>query len=109
MKVEKPKKKEINWYGSKVTVPFDCQIYPEKEVKIANRFSGQECTMPGYAAAVYDTIIGAEQFEDWDRSGLDSTGSSNILQNNTWWCWTDVHHLEYRGRSNAVPAQPEVE
>ena len=29
--------------------------------------------MPGYAAAVYDTIIGAEQFEDWDtvRAGLD--------------------------------------
>ena len=57
----------------KVTVPFDCQIYPEKEVKIKNRFSGQECTMPGYAAAVYDTIIGAEQFGQWDtvRAGLD--------------------------------------
>ena len=29
--------------------------------------------MPGFAAAVYDTIIGAEQFEDWDtvRAGLD--------------------------------------
>ena len=29
--------------------------------------------MPGYAAAVYDTIIGAERFEDWDtvRAGLD--------------------------------------
>ena len=28
--------------------------------------------MPGYAAAVYDTIIGAERFEDWDtvRAGL---------------------------------------
>ena len=73
MTFEKPKKKTIDWYGKKVSVPFDCQIYPEKEVKIANRFSGEECTMPGYAAAVYDTIIGAEQFEDWDtvRAGLD--------------------------------------
>jgi len=73
MKFEKPKKKTIDWYGKKVTVPFDCQIYPEKEVKIANRFNGEETTMPGYAAAVYDTIIGAERFEDWDtvRAGLD--------------------------------------
>ena len=73
MKFEKPKNKTIEWHGSKVTVPFDCQIYPEKQVPIANRFTGQEPKMPGYAAAVYDTIIGAEQFEDWDtvRAGLD--------------------------------------
>ena len=73
MQYEKPKKKTIEWYGSKVNVPFDCQIYPEKQVTIANRFTGQETKMPGYAAAVYDTIIGAEQFEDWDtvRAGLD--------------------------------------
>jgi len=73
MKFEKPKNKKIDWYGSKVTVPFDCQIYPEKQVTIANRFTGQETSMPGYAAAVYDTIIGAERFEDWDtvRAGLD--------------------------------------
>ena len=45
----------------------------KEAVKIKNRFSGQECTMPGYAAAVYDTIIGAEQFHDYDtvRAGLD--------------------------------------
>ena len=73
MKFEKPKKKLIQWYDKKVIVPFDCQIYTEKEVKIKNRFTGQECTMPGYAAAVYDTIIGAERFEEWDhvRAGLD--------------------------------------
>jgi hypothetical protein len=73
MKFEKPKKKTIDWYGSKVSVPFDCHIYPEKKVQIANRFGGEVCTMPGYAAAVYDTIIGAERFEDWAtvRAGLD--------------------------------------
>jgi len=65
--------KIVEHEGKKIKMPFDCQIYPEKEVKIANRFTGQECTMPGFAAAVYDTIIGAEQFEDWDtvRLGLD--------------------------------------
>ena len=73
MKFEKPKNKLIQWYDKKVIVPFDCQIYPEKKVTIANRFSGQETSMPGYAAAVYDTIIGAEQFHDYDtvRAGLD--------------------------------------
>ena len=73
MKFEKPKKKTIDWYGKQVSVPFDCQIYPDKQVTIANRFTGQETTMPGYAAAVYDTIIGAEMTENWDvvRAGLD--------------------------------------
>ena len=42
MKFEKPKKKKIDWYGKQVSVPFDCQIYPEKQVTIANRFTGQE-------------------------------------------------------------------
>ena len=73
MKFEKPKKKLIQQYDKKVIVPFDCHIYPEKKVTIANRFSGEETTMPGYAAAVYDTIIGAEQTEDYDtmQQGLD--------------------------------------
>ena len=72
-KLEKPKKKTIDWYGKKVTVPFDCQIYPEKEVEIANRFSGEKTKMPGYAAAVYDTIIGAEMTHNYEivRAGLD--------------------------------------
>ena len=40
MKFEKPTKKLIQWYDKKVIVPFDCQIYPEKAVKIKNRFTG---------------------------------------------------------------------
>ena len=73
MKFEKPKKKIVNWHGKKITMPFDCHVYPEGQVIIANRFTGEETSMPGYAAAVYDTIIGAERFEDWDtvRAGLD--------------------------------------
>ena len=65
--------KIVEHEGKKIKMAFDCQIYPDKQVTIANRFTGQETTMPGFAASVYDTIIGAEQFEDWDtvRLGLD--------------------------------------
>jgi len=73
MKIEKPKKKTVEWHGKQVTLPFDCSVYEDKTVKIQNRFSGEETEMPGYAASVYDTIIGAERFEAWDtvRAGLD--------------------------------------
>ena len=60
--------KEINYKGKKVKVPFEDANYSldgEKDVTIKNRFGGEECTVPGYAAAVYDVIIGAEQFKDY--------------------------------------------
>ena len=68
--------KEINYKGKKVKVPFedaDYNLDGEKDVVLKNRFGGEKCTVPGYAAAVYDVIIGAEQFKDWDthRKGLD--------------------------------------
>ena len=70
---EKLEPKTVTWHGKKITVPFNCAIYKDKEVKIQNRFGGEECTLPGYAASVYDTIIGAEQFGAYDivRAGLD--------------------------------------
>ena len=70
---EKPKKKKVKWHGQTVVLPFDCSVYLDKEVEIANRFSGEKTKMPGYAASVYDTIIGAERFGAWDivRAGLD--------------------------------------
>ena len=75
MKFEKPKKKTIDWYGKKVSVPFDCQVYPDKQVTIANRFTGQKTSMPGYAASVYDTIIGAEMVATAEDKKL-GTGAS---------------------------------
>jgi len=68
--------KEIIYKGKKVKVPFEDANYTldgDKDVVIENRFGGEKCTVPGYAAAVYDVIIGAEQFKDWDthRKGLD--------------------------------------
>ena len=70
---EKPKRKKIKWHGQDITMPFNCSVYKDKTVKIANRFTGEETEMPGYAASVYDTIIGAERFEAYEivRAGLD--------------------------------------
>ena len=62
--------KEIIYKGKKVKVPFEDANYTldgDKDVTIKNRFGGEECTVPGYAAAVYDVIIGSEQLQDWDR------------------------------------------
>ena len=68
--------KEIIYKGKKVKVPFedaDYNLDGEKDVEIANRFGGEKCTMPGYAAAVYDVIIGSEALQDYEtqRKGLD--------------------------------------
>ena len=60
--------------------PFD-QCFmgkePTKMMTIHNRFSDesftQSCKLPAFAVAIYDTIIGAEQTEDYDlmQKGLD--------------------------------------
>ena len=73
MKFEKPKKTKIKWHGQDITMPFNCSVYNDKTVKIKNRFTGEETEMPGYAASVYDTIIGAERFGAWEivRAGID--------------------------------------
>ena len=68
--------KEIIYKGKKVKVPFEDANYSldgDKDVTIENRFGGEKCTVPGYAAAVYDVIIGSEALQDWDRhrKGLD--------------------------------------
>ena len=73
IKYEKPKRKKIKWHGQTVVMPFNCSVYQDKEVEIANRFTGEKTKMPGYAASVYDTIIGAERFEAYEivRAGID--------------------------------------
>jgi len=61
--------KEIIYKGKKVKVPFEDANYTldgDKDVTIKNRFGGEECTLPGYAAAVYDVIIGAEATQRYD-------------------------------------------
>ena len=61
--------KEIIYKGKKVKVPFEDANYTldgEKDVVLKNRFGGEECTVPGYAAAVYDVIIGAQSTNRYD-------------------------------------------
>ena len=63
-----------------ITKPFD-QFYfgaePTKVMTIGNRFNDEYqqsyAKLPAFAVAIYDTIIGAEQTEDYDtmQKGLD--------------------------------------
>ena len=64
----------------KIPKPFDQCFFgsnPQKEMTIGNRFndegSQQYAKLPAFAVAIYDTIIGAEQTEDYDlmQKGLD--------------------------------------
>ena len=52
----------ITYNNKQYKLPFDVELPedPTAEVEIANRFSGEKTTMPEFAAAVYDTIIGSE-------------------------------------------------
>ena len=56
--------KKIMVRGKQVEVPFeddmDYRLDGELDVTIQNPFSGEKATVPGYAAAVYDRIKGAE-------------------------------------------------
>ena len=65
----------IKYKGKLINIPppFN-QCYfgaePTKMISVANRFNDvgnyQACMLPAFAVAIYDTIIGAEQTEDWD-------------------------------------------
>ena len=60
--------KEIKYKNKTIKLPFadaDYGLDPLEEVTIKNRFSGQSTTMPAFAAAVYDVIIGAESLQDY--------------------------------------------
>ena len=60
----------------KIPKPFDQCFFgkePTKEMTISNRFSGESATVPAFAVAIYDTIIGAERIQDYPlmQKGLD--------------------------------------
>ena len=67
--------KTIKYKNKDYKLPVDVELPedPTVEVTVKNRFSGQSTTMPEFAAAVYDAIIGSEMFGDYDtvRKGLD--------------------------------------
>ena len=60
----------------KIPKPFNECFFgkePTKEMTLTNRFSGESATVPAFAVAIYDTIIGAEQTQNYDlmQKGLD--------------------------------------
>ena len=65
----------IDYNGKRISIPkpFD-QCYfgskPTKVMTIGNRFNDKDhqqyATLPTFAVAIYDTIIGAEQTEDYN-------------------------------------------
>jgi hypothetical protein len=73
---KKEKMKQIIYKGKKIKVPFEDADYDldgEKDIELQNPFSKQKATVPGYAAAVYDVIIGAQATNEYDlvRKGCD--------------------------------------
>ena len=65
----------INYNNKDITIPkpFDQCFFgsnPLKEMTIHNRFNDeyhqQSATLPAFAVAIYDTIIGSEMSEDYD-------------------------------------------
>jgi hypothetical protein len=64
----------INYEGKEYRIPFDLdlQIDKDKVIDVENRFSGETASLPWFAVAVYDMIMGSERLEDYDtmRKGL---------------------------------------
>ena len=63
--------KEIKYNNKTYTIPkpFNACFFgkePTKEITLSNRFSGETATVPAFAVAIYDTIIGAEQTQNYD-------------------------------------------
>ena len=65
----------INYEGKEYRIPFDLDLAIDngKVIDVPNRFTGEKASLPWFAVAVYDLIMGAEQFEDYStmQQGLD--------------------------------------
>ena len=69
----------IKYNDKEYKMPFDADYNRQKadrfkeEIIVKNRFSNESALLPWFAVAVYDAILGAEQFGDYDtvRKGLD--------------------------------------
>ena len=61
--------KTIEYKGKTYKLPFkdaDYTLDGDKDIEIQNKLSGAKATVPGYAAAVYDVIIGAQATNRYD-------------------------------------------
>ena len=72
--------KQIKYNNKTIKLPFkdaDYGLDPLEEVEIKNRFSGQSITMPTFAAAVYDVVIGSEMIASQEDQRLGDGGSKH--------------------------------
>ena len=67
--------KTIKYNNKEYKLPFDVELPddPTATDTVKNRFGGESCTLPAFAIAVYDVIMGSEMLQDWKthRQGLD--------------------------------------
>jgi hypothetical protein len=65
----------IKYNNKEYKLPFDVSLPddPTATDTVRNRFGGESCTLPAFAIAVYDVIMGSEMLQDWKthRQGLD--------------------------------------
>ena len=65
----------INYEGKEYRIPFDLDLQVDKDqvITVGNRFSGEIASLPWFAVAVYDMIMGSERLEDYKtmQQGLD--------------------------------------
>ena len=58
----------INYEGKQYRIPFDLDLEIDKDqvIEVPNRFTEEKATLPWFAVAVYDLIMGAERLSDYD-------------------------------------------
>jgi hypothetical protein len=65
----------IKYNNKEYKLPFHVALPtdPTATDTVRNRFGGESCTLPAFAVAVYDVIIGSEMLGDFKtvRKGLD--------------------------------------
>ena len=65
----------IKYNNKEYKLPFHVALPadPIATDTVRNRFGGESCTLPAFAIAVYDVIMGSEMLQDWKshREGLD--------------------------------------
>ena len=66
----------VKYNNIEYKIPFDVNLTldaQDKLIEVPNRFSGATASLPWFAVAVYDMIIGAERLEDYKtmERGLD--------------------------------------
>ena len=68
-------KQSVEYNGKRYTLPFLVakESLSTEQDTVRNRFGGESCTLPAFAIAVYDVIIGSEMLGDYKtvRQGLD--------------------------------------